>query len=41
MSLIYRKVILIKDNLAKRNWQGSKTCVLDDTFGNLAVLLQK
>jgi hypothetical protein len=30
MWFLHRREILTKDNLAKRNWQGSKTCVLCD-----------
>jgi hypothetical protein len=30
MWFLHRKVILTKDNLAKRNWEGSKTCVFCD-----------
>jgi hypothetical protein len=30
MWFVYRKEILTKDNLLKRNWQGSKTCCLCD-----------
>jgi hypothetical protein len=30
MWFLHRKVILTRDNLAKRNWQGSKTCCFCD-----------
>jgi hypothetical protein len=30
MWFFYREVILTKDNLVKRNWQGSKTCCFCD-----------
>ena len=31
MWFLYRKVILTKDNLAKRNWNGNKCCSFCDT----------
>ena len=30
MWFLHRKVILTKDNLTKRNWEGCKTCVFCD-----------